>query len=356
MRILDRLVGWSYIRLFVIFVLGAPLLFTLGDAVENLDRYLDRGLPFGQVVLSYLYQFPQFMLWSFPIASLLAVVFTIHTMTTHREVMAAKAGGISFHRLIMPLIVLGFVLTGVGLGMAEVVPDLTRKAAELRDERSGGSSWRSNFVYITDDGHALSVRRLVVDSGEMQGVVLERPNRDGSAPYFHLIAERAEWNEGNGWTFRQGVYRVVDGDGRERAYSFDSYRSLLLREGPEELVEEPRHEDEMTYAELGHLADRIRRSGGDPDRVLVKREQKLAIPVATLIIILFGAPLATSSKRGGTAFGIGLSLGTTIFYMLIFRVAGAFGTSGALSPLVAAWLPNAVFLAAGIILLARVRT
>ena len=28
----------------------------------------------------------------------MAAVFTIHTMTQHREVMAAKAGGISFHQ------------------------------------------------------------------------------------------------------------------------------------------------------------------------------------------------------------------------------------------------------------------
>ncbi len=355
-RILDRLVARSFIRLFIIFVLGAPMLFTLGDAVENLDRYLDRGLSFGQVSLSYLYQFPQFMLWSFPIASLLAAVFTIHQMTAHNEIMATKAGGISFHRLILPLVALGVILTGAGLVLAEVSPELTRKAAEIREERSGRSEWRSNFVYMTDAGEALSVRRLVVAEGLMQGVVLERPSENPEEPYFHLVAERADYDPDSGWTFRQGYYRYLDGDGRERAYSFDQYYGRELRESPEELVEEPRHEDEMTYAELGRLADRIRRSGGDPYRVEVKREQKLAIPVATLIIILFGAPLATSSHRGGTAFGVGLSLGTTILYMMLFRVAGALGTAGAINPLVAAWLPNGIFLAAGIYLLIRVRT
>jgi len=38
------------------------------------------------------------------------------------------------------------------------------------------------------------------------------------------------------------------------------------------------------------------------------------------------------------------------------RVAGALGEAGTLSPLVAAWLPNAVFFAAAAVLIARVRT
>ena len=112
----------------------------------------------------------------------------------------------------------------------------------------------------------------------------------------------------------------------------------------------------MTYAELGRLADIIERSGGQPHKLRVKKEQKIAIPVATLIIILFGAPLATSPNRGGTAYGIGVSLGSTMLYLLLLKVAGAFGASGAIPALWAAWLPNLLFLAVGVTLLGRVRT
>ena len=70
----------------------------------------------------------------------------------------------------------------------------------------------------------------------------------------------------------------------------------------------------------------------------------------------FGVPLATSSGRGGTAYGIGVSLGTTILYLLLFKVSGALGQAGTLSPLTAAWLPNALFFGAALVLLRRVRT
>ena len=115
-RILDRMIAGTFLRIFALFILGAPLLFIVGDIVEYVDRYFERGLTVGEVATAYVYMLPEFISWSFPIAALIAVVFTIHSMTQHREVLAAKAGGISFHRLMAPLVVLGLALTGVAEG------------------------------------------------------------------------------------------------------------------------------------------------------------------------------------------------------------------------------------------------
>jgi lipopolysaccharide export system permease protein len=356
MRILDRLIMRSFLRLFLLFVLGAPLLFILGDATEKLENYMDRGIPLGQVLLSYAYQYPQFVFWSFPIAALLAVVFTIQPMTVHREVMAAKAGGISFHRLILPIFAMGILLTGAGLWLSEVIPHTNTRSAELRGDRQARQAWLSNFVYITDEGESLSARRLTVADGVMTGVVLLRePTRNGG-PLTHIMAREAGWTEADGWTLRDGYIRELDETGEERMERFGEMPYERLRERPDDLVETVLDEDEMTREQLAVLAARVVRSGGDPGRMEVKREQRLAIPVATLVILLFGAPLATSSKRGGAAFGIGLSLATTILYLVLFRVSGALGYAGLLDPWLAAWLPNLAFLGAGLLLMIRVRT
>lgn len=356
MRILDRLVARTFLRLFLIFVFGAPLLFILGDATENLDRYLDRGLSLPSVALSYLYQYPQFIFWSFPIAALLAAVFTIQPMTVHREVMAAKAGGISFHRLVLPLLVLGLFFTVAGFLISEIVPRANQSAAEIRQERDRRQGWRSQFVYVTDEGESLMARRLTVGDGRMYGVVLLRESRNGEGPAVHIVAEEGLWSDEDGWSFREGYLRELHADGEERVERFTELPYEALRERPDEIVETVRDEDEMTRSELGRLADRVIRSGGEPGRLLVKREQRLAIPVATLVIILFGAPLATSSGRGGAAYGIGISLATTILYLVLFRVSGALGYAGALDPTLAAWLPNGLFLLAGGVLMVKVRT
>ena len=355
MKILDRLVAGTFLKLFFLVLAAAPPLFVLGDVTENLDGYLDRGISGFDVVRAYLYQLPLFVQWSFPIAALVATVFTVHSMTSHREIVAAKAGGISFHRVVGPIFLVGFFLTGVALVLGEVVPRANRVAAQILRNENPTRTWRSDFVYRSESGLTWQVARLTAGDGRMTGVVVERPPVPGQ-PALHVLAETAYWRDDVGWTLQQGYLRRLGEDGAEHTLEFRQLQMPDLVERPEELLESPREADEMTYAEIERQASIIERSGGDANRLLVKREEKIAIPVATLVIILFGAPLATSSRRGGTAFGIGISLGIVILYMMLFKVSGALGEAGAVSPFSAAWAPNLLFFVGALVLLARVRT
>lgn len=354
-RVLDRLVLRNFLRLFFLFVIGAPLLFILGDMVERVDRLLE-GMTLAEVLISYAYEFPKYVFWSFPIAGLMATVFTIQPMTVHREIMAAKAGGISFRRIVAPILIMGVMITGAGLYLADLVPVTNELAAEVRGERERRQGWAAQFVYLTDEGESLLARQLRVHDGRMTGIVILRRGEDPSMPTVHISADEAVWSEDEGWVLRAGFVRTLLASGEEQMERFQDLRYERLTERPEDLIEAVRDEDEMTRAELEALAARVIRSGGEAGRIQVKREQRLAIPVAALVIILFGAPLATSAKRGGAAVGIGLSLATTILYLVFLRLFGAFGYAGLLDPWVAAWAPNLIFLAAGLFLMIRVRT
>jgi lipopolysaccharide export system permease protein len=75
-----------------------------------------------------------------------------------------------------------------------------------------------------------------------------------------------------------------------------------------------------------------------------------------VIIALFGAPLATSSQRGGAAFGVGVSLGTTIVFLMLIQLTKAIGKQGIMPPDLAAWLPNILVGSIALVLMVRVRT
>ncbi|MDH5589948.1 MAG: LptF/LptG family permease [Gemmatimonadota bacterium] len=354
-RILDRFVAGTFLRLFLLFMAGSPPLFILADFTERRDVYIDQGLTTTEIALSFLYQMPQYFQWSFPVAALVAAVFTVHGMTTHREIVAAKAGGISFHRLVAPVLVLGLVLTGAALSLEDLVPRGNRLSAKVLRQEPMGRSWRSEFVYESEGGMTWQVKRLTSQDGRMTSVILESAD-DPEEGGFHLTADAAMWDSIDGWTFQRGWIRFLRPDGGERAMEFEEVWIPGLEERPRDLMESTPEPKEMTYAEVDRLARMVERSGGDAKRLLVQKEQKRSIPVATLVIILFGVPLATSSKRGGAAYGIGLSLATTILYLLLLKVSGALGTAGALSPVWAAWSPNLLFASTAAVLLARVRT
>jgi lipopolysaccharide export system permease protein len=273
----------------------------------------------------------------------------------HREVVAAKAGGISFYRLFVPIWIAGLMLTGVALALTEVVPRTNKISGQILQAETPGRSWRSDFVYQSENGLTWQVRRLTAADGRMAEVVLERPPT-GTETGMHVMASGAGWTPEEGWTLAAGYMRVLQTDSSERTIEFERMRVAEITERPEELLEVPPEPDEMTYAEIDHMAQIIQRTGGNANELLVKKQEKLSIPVMTIVIILFGAPLATSNKRGGTAYGIGLSLATVIAYVMLAQVTGSLGDAGALHPVTAAWIPNGVFLLAAAVALARVRT
>jgi lipopolysaccharide export system permease protein len=360
MKLLDRYILRQFTSTFVMLVLGLPLLFIIGDVTDNIDKYMDRGIAMSTLALGYVYQFPLYMVYAFPIAALVATVFTIGGMTRHQEITAAKAGGVSFYRLFLPIGAMGVVLSGVALVLTELVPVTLQIRAELMGEtESVGRGPRLAFVFQTEREGVLSARRLDPRSGEMSGLVLER-KAAGDEPGMHRVAQRATWSaEAGGWKLENGWIRELREDGTEEVMQFDSIRVPGLVETPDDLLAESigsREAERMRYAEISRFIQAIERSGGDASSLEVDRAQKIAIPAAVMIIVLFGAPLATSSNRGGAAYGVGISLGITIIYMLMFRVARALGGGGAIEPVLAAWSPNLLFLAAAVVLISRVRT
>ena len=98
-----------------------------------------------------------------------------------------------------------------------------------------------------------------------------------------------------------------------------------MTELPSDLLAEPRRPEEMRYAELGRYIDAVERSGAEAGKVRVMRALKLAVPATCIIIALFGAPLAMTSYRAGTAIGIGISLATTIVFLLLVQLSQALG-------------------------------
>lgn len=355
-RVLDRYVTSEFLRLFFIFALSAPILFILGDVTDNVDTFMDRQLGTRRILLGYLFQMPEFIFYSFPIAALIATIFTVSNMTRHSEMAAAKAGGVSFYRVLLPLPLLGVLLTMLALVISEVMPIAGAKRAELHGERAERRQARVDFVYRSTDGSAYAIRLLDTERNRIDGLTVHRQGDEKNVPTVSILADEALYDVKTGWTFNNGYLRFLSGPGNETAMRFDQLKPLNFHETPEQLLAVPKEPEEMRYAELGRFIDIMQRSGAEPLKLMVEHAQKIAIPVATLIIILFAAPLANTTSRGGPAYGIGISLGVTIIYLMLFRVSAAAGATGALDTTLAAWLPNGLFLVAAGMLLTRVRT
>ncbi len=82
-------------------------------------------------------------------------------------------------------------------------------------------------------------------------------------------------------------------------------------------------------------------------------QKKFALAVACMVFVLLGAPIALRFPRGGVGLTIGVSLGVFALYYVGLIAGEPLATHGTVSPFVAMWISNFVFLAVGIVLMAR---
>ena len=355
-RILDEYVALEFVRIFGITVLGFPIFTILINLTDNLDKYLARHIPARRIALAYVYSTVEQIFFIIPAAVLFAAVFSVGAMSRHSELTAAKASGLSFHRLVVPVFVLATLAAGLTWVLGELSPAATQRQLELLGEREIRSqSARYSFVYRADGGRTYVIGAVVAPQRRMEDVQIERESGPQQAGYF-LTAARATWTDTTGWTLEDGTMRIFLGPRHEIAYAFTRLRQRALTERPDELLTEPKTPGEMNYAELGRYVRSLERSGSDANKLKVERALKIAIPFTCLIITLFGAPLGISGSRSGTAYGVAVSLATTIIFLMSVQISRAVGAGGALPPTLAVWLPNLVFGVAGLVLLARART
>ncbi|MEP6621344.1 MAG: LptF/LptG family permease [bacterium] len=358
MRPLDRYVFMEWFKIFLSTALGLPFLLVIIDLTDHLQSYLDRNIPRADIALSYVYWVPQSMFMAMPAAVLFATVFSIGNFTRHTEVTAAKASGISFYRLILPILFGAMLAAGLDLVIGETVPISDARRNELLGEsKIGTGTQRSNFVYAAEFGRVYKAQSLDVARNSLDRLQVERKGSGPDYPTVVMSSAGGKFDpKTRRWRLQQGEMHIIRDSTPSVDISFGEMIDRRMTERPEDLMSKPRDPQELRYADLSQFIKSLERSGGDANELRVERALKIAIPITCLVIAMFGAPLATSTQRGGTAYGIGVSLATTVTFLMLIQLTKAVGQKDVLPPDIAAWVPNALFAVVGLVLLVRVRT
>ena len=99
---------------------------------------------------------------------------------------------------------------------------------------------------------------------------------------------------------------------------------------PSAMMDEGLKADEMTYPQLKAYLVNLDLSGNDPGMLAVDLPLKFAVPLACLVVAIFGAPLAVTNPRAGAALGLAIALRTTLIYLTGIQIMKAVGGKGLL--------------------------
>ncbi len=362
MTILFRYLLREYVKIFAMCFSGLMTIYLVIDFFEKVRRFLRYDAHAVDVLLYFVLKTPAISYQIVPLAVLMATLLTIGLLSRSHEITAMRACGISLYWITSPFLFFGAVLAVVLLLFSSTVIPLSLARADLIkatkiEKRTAPVSLKAPQPWVRLSGEAL----MNIDSIEPGGSVLRDVRVYRLSPAFELEqiteARRAIFSA-SGWTLHDGTRRVFHGDGTVSVSTFLT-EPLSLAQIPEDFTTWLELDSEtMTLKDIRGYVDRLRRNGSTLPRLLTDYYGRVAFPFVTVIMVVVGIALSlrrTGVRGSGMAMGIGQAMAVGFFYWSAHSVAIALGRGGALSPMLAGWMANLVFLTFGGYLLLKVR-
>jgi LPS export ABC transporter permease LptG/LPS export ABC transporter permease LptF len=329
----------------------------LGDIIRN-------NIPGSKVATYLLFLAPQLIYQTLPISVMVAVLVTFGVLSKTNEVTAFKACGISLHRLSLPVLLMGLVLSG-GLFAFDYyfVPEANRKQDALRSEIKG----KPVQTYVNPD------RKFIFGEGcrifyykyldPVQKVMVSprvyEMNCDSYAMTRMIAAERSRWEPSlKRWVFQSGFVRDYAGLRNADFKSFAGSTATFpeLTETPEYFLQELIQDKQMNFHQLASYIQQLQQSGLDTTRLQVQFHKKFSMPLFAFLMALLSVPFAFLTGNRGAMAGVGVSFAVAVIYFSMSTFFEQLGNVGQLPPVIAAWSPGFIFFLLGVWLLARLRS
>jgi LPS export ABC transporter permease LptF/LPS export ABC transporter permease LptG len=346
-NLLDRYVAKLFGWVFLLVVLSGLALVVIFDLSENFDDILKNKVATGVVLNYYKYLSLQLFYEIAPIVILVATLLTFSLLARTNEITAAKALGLSLYRLALPAVASALLVSFFcGYLESSVLPASNEKVAKLKDRirgkvtartyRRADRQWlfgqgRYIYNYIHYDPGQTSLQRLQVFDFDDQHRLTRR-----------LFTDNARYI-GDEWLFNNGWARSFKGVDVTSYTRFKEPKIVRYPETPAYFDSEIRPPEQMRYGELKDYIEELKESGQSVPELQVELEDKIALPVASLIMSLVALPFAFRLGRQGALYGIGVSLVLGFAFLAIYAFFTKLGQAGALPPIVAVWSPAAVF-------------
>ena len=357
MGLLDRYIVRQLVPPFVLGLLIFTFVLVIDPLRKELEPLIAQGISTVTVGKLIFYLLPGQLAITIPMALLMALLVGFGRLSVDREFVAMQACGVSLTRLLRPVGIAAFLAWAASSYMwfwgmphgnqafrevafdviadraaGEVKPRLffnqfPRLTLYVREIPRSGTGWEGVFLY---DQRQEPPALFVARRGR---VIIDRPQKK-----VELVLEDSSRH-------------TLDAEGHYDVSGFDQQLVLTLDprtifgdgSGPAKDIRE------KTLPELLEDVRAQEAKGDSTHNQWLNIHWKFAIPVASFIFGIIGLALGATNRRGGAAGSFVLGVTVVLFYWMILSFGEAMAKGG-VPPWFAAWLPNLLAGAVGLLL------
>lgn len=345
LRILDRYVLRELLYPFIFGIAAFSSIFIASTMLFKLTQYITKyGASLETVARMFMYNLPEVINYTFPMSMLLAALMAFGKLSGSSEIVAMKSGGISFYRIVAPVVVVGFFVSMFSLVWAEkVVPQCKARAAYILNveiRHNVKPTTQEHIIIKTFNGSRQSItyaNSFDEKKGLMQGITIEE-FENGKISRIQT-AKTGLWENG-AWRIRDGkIFQIDSEEGVQSSASFtEQYIPLDLH--PRQISWQQKDPEEMTIAELKENIRVLEKQKLSAARQWCEIYMRINIPLASLFFAVIGACLGTQKQRTSSSIGLGISIIVIFIYYAVMTMTTGLGKGGVINPLLACTIPN----------------
>ncbi len=360
MRIIDRYIISEFLKVFAVCLFGFVLVSLLVELTDKIKYYFEYN-PSGYLMLKYfLVKIPGYLFFAIPLGILMGGMLSLLILARHSEIIAMQASGIDALNVAKPVVLVGFFASLLMfLANETFIPWSNRYSEYIQDVEIAGKPdttyFRSDEIWMRFPDSIVHIHKFDQSKKTLDRVSITKWDENYNFVE-RIFADKARWWKNN-WLL-YGVNKMTRGpDGRFRVENMPS-ASGELKKPIQELERVETLAKEMNLIQLGAYIDKLVQEGQTPTRYLVDWHDKIAFPLACLIMSALSVPFAvkTNPRGGGLAIGLGMSLVIAFSYWIIHSLFIALGHGAYVPAIAAAWAPNVIFGLSAVVLLLQAGT
>jgi lipopolysaccharide export system permease protein len=346
MRIIFQYILREYLKIFSVTLftfLGLFTIITYFEKMEMLSRY---QTSLGDSIEYIILKLPALATDVIPFCALLTSLILLGTMKNKNELIALRCSGVKLSAIVMPLTFLGLLISLLEFYINEnMVPLANRKAKFIErvkiKKENPFQSLHNNELWFRDESSFYRIDLYLPEKSVANGVLILTFDKN-----FKLIkrvdAKEVVWIN-NKWVAKDKITRIFYED--KSTYTYEKESNINLPYTPAELSNGEVKPDEMNFYQLRRYLKKMKEYGHHLPSYTTDLYYKLSFPMGVLIVTLMGIPVSLRKlSKQGTGMNILVALILSFLYWLMGTLSRIAGGNAIISPIFAAWIPDAVFI------------
>lgn len=359
MRRLDRYVVRYFLQAYLYCIAGFTSIWFIFDVSDNISTFLDQRISRTLILEYYLSQIPQILVILLPVALLLALLFSLGRMSRSNEIVSMLTSGVSLPRILAPLLIIGLLTTAastaLNYSMAPHGEYAHKRLLEDPQSRRQQLGLTAQIFRNRTDNRTWFIQQFFPGENKFNTVHIVQQDANDHIVTAYIATTAFYHPENHAWELQGTKVVHYDETGNIIDVDYHVETPLMITDWSETPYRLSSANVRAEHLSVPELREYLQHNSDFPATLLAPfathLEYRIALPWTCAVVALIAGSLGVGYSRRGILSSVAAAILLVFSMNFVMHLFLALGEGARIPNWAAAWTPNLIFGAIGLVLL-----